>query len=204
MRKFGGAREPRFDVLFEPVKIGPVTAKNRFFQVPQCTGIGSATTPRCRDAAGEGGRRLGCGVLRRSRDPSLHRCHALHRRPTLGRPRHSGSRTCHPGDSRRRCPRRYRTRAQQWPWPICPRGRSRWDRPIYRSFRLIRFKPAACRRPIWLRCVTGTARRCADPFRPVMTWCTSTPATISVAHSSFCRRATTTDPTNTVGRCVIA
>ena len=27
-------REPRFDVLFEPVRIGPVTARNRFFQVP--------------------------------------------------------------------------------------------------------------------------------------------------------------------------
>lgn len=40
MRKFGGAREPRFDVLFEPVKIGPVTAKNRFFQVPHCNGMG--------------------------------------------------------------------------------------------------------------------------------------------------------------------
>jgi dimethylamine/trimethylamine dehydrogenase len=30
------AREPRFDILFEPVKIGPVIAKNRFFQVPHC------------------------------------------------------------------------------------------------------------------------------------------------------------------------
>ncbi len=35
-------REPRFDVLFEPVKIGPVTAKNRFFQVPHCNGMGHA------------------------------------------------------------------------------------------------------------------------------------------------------------------
>jgi len=31
----------RYDILFEPVKIGPVTAKNRFFQVPHCTGSGS-------------------------------------------------------------------------------------------------------------------------------------------------------------------
>jgi len=30
----------KFDVLFEPVKIGPVTAKNRFYQVPHCTGTG--------------------------------------------------------------------------------------------------------------------------------------------------------------------
>jgi len=34
------ARDPRFDVLFEPVRIGPVTARNRFFQVPQCSGMG--------------------------------------------------------------------------------------------------------------------------------------------------------------------
>ena len=27
-------RDSRFDVLFEPVKIGPVTAPNRFYQVP--------------------------------------------------------------------------------------------------------------------------------------------------------------------------
>ena len=30
----------RFDVLFEPVPIGPVTAPNRFYQVPHCTGLG--------------------------------------------------------------------------------------------------------------------------------------------------------------------
>ncbi len=33
-------RDPRYDILFEPVKIGPVTAKNRFYQVPHCTGLG--------------------------------------------------------------------------------------------------------------------------------------------------------------------
>ncbi len=31
-----------FDVLFEPVQIGPVTARNRFYQVPHCTGLGHA------------------------------------------------------------------------------------------------------------------------------------------------------------------
>ncbi|MCJ8298880.1 MAG: NAD(P)-binding protein [Pseudomonadales bacterium] len=34
------SRDPRYDILFEPMKIGPVTAKNRFFQVPHCTGMG--------------------------------------------------------------------------------------------------------------------------------------------------------------------
>ncbi len=36
------ARDPRYDVLFEPVKIGPVTARNRFYQVPHCNGMGHA------------------------------------------------------------------------------------------------------------------------------------------------------------------
>jgi dimethylamine/trimethylamine dehydrogenase len=34
------ARDPRYDILFEPVQIGPVTAKNRFYQVPHCNGGG--------------------------------------------------------------------------------------------------------------------------------------------------------------------
>ncbi|MDH3219681.1 MAG: FAD-dependent oxidoreductase [Gammaproteobacteria bacterium] len=34
------ARDPRFDPLFEPLRIGPVTAPNRFYQVPHCTGMG--------------------------------------------------------------------------------------------------------------------------------------------------------------------
>jgi dimethylamine/trimethylamine dehydrogenase len=33
-------RDPRYDILFEPVRIGPVTAKNRFYQVPHCNGGG--------------------------------------------------------------------------------------------------------------------------------------------------------------------
>ena len=32
--------EPRYDILLQPIAIGPVTAKNRFFQVPHCTGMG--------------------------------------------------------------------------------------------------------------------------------------------------------------------
>ncbi len=33
-------RDSRFDILFEPVRIGPVTTKNRFYQVPHCNGMG--------------------------------------------------------------------------------------------------------------------------------------------------------------------
>ena len=35
-------RDPRYDPLFQPLKIGPVTARNRFFQVPHCNGMGHA------------------------------------------------------------------------------------------------------------------------------------------------------------------
>ena len=35
-------RDSRFDCLFESVAIGPVTAKNRFYQVPHCNGMGHA------------------------------------------------------------------------------------------------------------------------------------------------------------------
>jgi dimethylamine/trimethylamine dehydrogenase len=34
------SRDPRYDILFDPVQIGPVVARNRFFQVPHCNGMG--------------------------------------------------------------------------------------------------------------------------------------------------------------------
>ncbi len=34
------ARDARYDILFEPLAIGPVTARNRFYQVPHCNGLG--------------------------------------------------------------------------------------------------------------------------------------------------------------------
>ncbi len=34
-------RDPKHDVLFDPVRIGPKTLRNRFYQVPHCTGYGS-------------------------------------------------------------------------------------------------------------------------------------------------------------------
>ena len=30
---------PNYEILFEPVKIGPVTAPNRFYQVPHANGM---------------------------------------------------------------------------------------------------------------------------------------------------------------------
>jgi dimethylamine/trimethylamine dehydrogenase len=41
------ARNPRFDILFEPVRIGPVTAPNRFYAVPHASGM-TNTMPRMR------------------------------------------------------------------------------------------------------------------------------------------------------------
>ena len=42
-------RDPRFDILFQPVRIGPKTAPNRFFQVPHASGMTNAS-PRVRAA----------------------------------------------------------------------------------------------------------------------------------------------------------
>jgi dimethylamine/trimethylamine dehydrogenase len=51
-------RDPRFDPLFQPLKIGPVTAPNRFWQVPHCTGMGNRhpqTLAQMRKVKAEGG-----------------------------------------------------------------------------------------------------------------------------------------------------
>ncbi len=44
-------RNPRYDILFQPVQIGPKTAPNRFFQVPHASGMTNAA-PRVRAAFG--------------------------------------------------------------------------------------------------------------------------------------------------------
>ena len=51
-------RDPRYDILFEPVRIGPVIAKNRFYQVPHCNGMGDQfinSQIRYRELKAEGG-----------------------------------------------------------------------------------------------------------------------------------------------------
>jgi dimethylamine/trimethylamine dehydrogenase len=57
------SRDPRYDVLFEPVRIGPLTARNRFYQVPHCNGMGRAfPTPMAvmRGTKAEGGWAVVC------------------------------------------------------------------------------------------------------------------------------------------------
>jgi dimethylamine/trimethylamine dehydrogenase len=56
-------RDSRYDILFEPVKIGPVTARNRFYQVPHCNGMGfnmPQTHAAMRAMKGEGGWAVVC------------------------------------------------------------------------------------------------------------------------------------------------
>jgi dimethylamine/trimethylamine dehydrogenase len=52
------ARDPRHDVLFQPVQIGPKTLRNRFYAVPHCTGFGAEkrwSQARFRGMKAEGG-----------------------------------------------------------------------------------------------------------------------------------------------------
>ncbi|MEQ8602919.1 MAG: FAD-dependent oxidoreductase [Marivibrio sp.] len=57
------SRDPRYDILFEPVQIGPVTAKNRFYQVPHCNGMGRlrpSSMAEMRGVKAEGGWAVVC------------------------------------------------------------------------------------------------------------------------------------------------
>jgi dimethylamine/trimethylamine dehydrogenase len=54
--------QSRYDVLFEPVKIGPVTAPNRFYQVPHASGMTNAL-PRVRAGFRETKAEGGWGVI---------------------------------------------------------------------------------------------------------------------------------------------
>jgi dimethylamine/trimethylamine dehydrogenase len=51
-------RDPKHDILFEPIQIGPKTMKNRFYQIPHCIGAGSekpGTQAANRGTKAEGG-----------------------------------------------------------------------------------------------------------------------------------------------------
>ena len=56
-------RDPFYDILFKPLKIGPLTAKNRFYQVPHCNGMGylrPKTLAAMRGIKAEGGWAVVC------------------------------------------------------------------------------------------------------------------------------------------------
>lgn len=56
------SRDSRYDILFEPVSIGPVTAPNRFYQVPHASGMTNAM-PRVRAGFREAKAEGGWGVI---------------------------------------------------------------------------------------------------------------------------------------------
>jgi dimethylamine/trimethylamine dehydrogenase len=59
-------RDPRFDILFQPVRIGPKILRNRFYQVPHCTGFGTdrpGAQARFRATKAEGGWAAVCTEL---------------------------------------------------------------------------------------------------------------------------------------------
>ena len=56
-------RDPRYDILFEPVTIGPLVARNRFYQVPHCCGMGHvhpSSNAAMRGVKAEGGWAVVC------------------------------------------------------------------------------------------------------------------------------------------------
>jgi hypothetical protein len=63
-------RDSRYDIFFEPVKIGPVMAKNRFYQVPHCGGMGfnwPQSDTKVREMKAQGGWAVVC-----TEDCSIH------------------------------------------------------------------------------------------------------------------------------------
>ena len=59
-----------YALLFEPVQIGPVTARNRFYQVPHCTGLGHVR-PRA-DAAVRGMKAEGGWAVVSNQETEIH------------------------------------------------------------------------------------------------------------------------------------
>ena len=81
-RKNSVNRNPRYDILFEPVKIGPVTAPNRFYCTPHALGTGNQmphTRAGMREARAEGGWGVVntgyCSIHPSSDDAPLPNCH---------------------------------------------------------------------------------------------------------------------------------
>ena len=79
-------RDPKYDILFESIKIGPKTARNRFFQTAHCAGPGSerpGAQAALRGTKAEGG--WARGLHRILFDSSRGGRIPIHIRPHLGR-----------------------------------------------------------------------------------------------------------------------
>ncbi len=53
------ARDPRYDILFEPVRLGPVTTRNRLYRCPTAPAWAGSGPDTGRDARGQGRGRRG-------------------------------------------------------------------------------------------------------------------------------------------------
>ena len=75
-------RDARYNILFEPVKIGPVTAPNRFYQVPHCNGTSDwapEAVARMREVKVEGGWGVVCTeIIEVCNNTELHPFPGLH------------------------------------------------------------------------------------------------------------------------------
>ena len=104
-------REPKYDILFEPIQLGPKTLRNRFWQVPHCNGAGVGQARH----AGEVPRHEGRGWLGRRLHRGVHDL-AGRRRHARWSARSSGTTaTC---ATCRRCATRS-TSTARWPASSC-------------------------------------------------------------------------------------
>ena len=195
------ARDPRHDVLFEPVRIGPKTLRNRFYQVPHCTGFGVEkpwTQARHRGHQGRG--RLGVGVHGVLRDQPRERRVPVHLGAPVGRRRRARAAAHDRGGARaRRAGRRSSCGTAASTSRRASRAPCRWRRARSRASS----SRSSCRRR-WssptsgARRTTGWPRRCGRA-RPASTSSTCTARTRTCRRSSS-RRATTAAPTPTAAR----
>ena len=82
------SRDPRFDPLFEPLRIGPVIAPNRFYQVPHCSGMGYSRPQMM--AAMRGTKAEALGAERQRREDLLSGTYVAARLEPVDVPGHRG------------------------------------------------------------------------------------------------------------------
>ena len=192
------ARDPRYDMLFEPVRIGPVTAPNRFYQVPHCTGMGWAwpqTLAAMRGIKAEGGWGVVCTEYCSIHPTSDDTPYPV--LPPVGRRRRARPRADDRGRARAR--RAGRRRALAWRLSIAQplfAARAAWRRGRMPTATAT----TRCRRARWTSrtsatCGAGRPRRAKRAVRAGFDIVYVYAAT-AICRRSSCRRATTIAPTN--------
>ncbi len=195
-------RNPRYDILFEPVRIGPVVAPNRFYQTPHATGMGwrePQSSAALRGVKAEGGWGVVCTEycsIHPSSDDFPHgfvslwdeddvralalTADAIHAHGSLAAVElwHGGYARQQPDD-------------REPPLSGLRRGRANSIQPV-----TARAMDKAGYRAI---SGAGSARRRCGPSAPALTSSMSMPAMI-ICRFSSCRGAATTGPTNMAER----